>query len=145
MELRTPEECITYVARELDRLVKSHAGWHAGRSVVMDDPPLSWKVGLDRAIPYWYLLEARLNEQEFLIWFGCYEVGAPWLHWLMRPAVHVAFDQLMPSKDPLLNRFTLKDVLSAMITSVDDPTRLTEVPFPPNTFSDTMTSWRPRA
>jgi len=137
VELKTPAECAAYVTRELDRLVRSHSGWHSGRAVDVDDPELSWKVGFDHVAPYWYLVEARLMEQEFLIWFGCYQVGLQGLHWLMRPAVHVAFDQLTPSKDGILDGFSLTDVLGAMVDSVDDPTRLGDIRFQPNTFSMT--------
>ncbi len=120
MVIKTDKDCRAYVEAELDHLVRSRAGWHAGRSVWVQAPPLSWTLGRDVG-EGWYTLEARVDDGEFLIWFGNHQVGAEGLHWIVRPAVHVAFADLWPRSDPLAIRYTLSDVLDYMIASLDAP------------------------
>ncbi len=103
MVIKTDKDCRAYVEAELDHLVRSRAGWHAGRSVWVQAPPLSWTLGRDVG-EGWYTLEARMDRAEFLIWFGNHDVGAAGIHWIVRPAVHVAFDDLWPRSDPLAIR-----------------------------------------
>ena len=124
MVIKTDEECCTYVEGELNHLVQSQPGWHMTRSVAVPLRPLTWNLGRDApAEAAWYTLEARMDRAEFLIWFGNHQVGAEGLHWIMRPAVHVAFGDLWPRGDQIAVRFTLGDVLRWMIASLAGPRR----------------------
>ena len=95
MQLETVEQCRAYVEAELREFARSNPGWHAARA--SDNPErLRWHV--DRELgDGWYTLEGRMDQHEFLIWFGNYQedlevedaIGP-----IMRPAVHVAFEDL---------------------------------------------------
>ncbi len=100
MLFKTAEECRAYVDAELDHLVQSRPGWHARRCLDVPVRPLSWSLSHDEKDRYdsSYTLEACMDHAEFLIWFGNYQVGAEGLHWIMRPAVHVAFEDLTPRR-----------------------------------------------
>src|SRR5262245_11454835 len=114
MQLDTIEDCRAYVADELRQLVRSHPGWHAGRSTEAPVRPLTWNLGREIG-EGWYTLEGRMVHREFLIWFGNHQVGAEDVHWIIRPAVHVAFDDLWPRSDSIAIRASLGDVLAYMI------------------------------
>lgn len=80
------------------------------------------------------MVEGDLGRGEVVIWFGNHQVGVPGLHWVMRPAVHVAFADLHPREDPVGLRFSLRDVLGCMIRSLSLPgSPMTR--FEPNSFS----------
>ena len=133
MQLGTIDDCRAYVEGELRRLIHSHPGWHSGRSTEVPVRPLTWSLG--RGVEGgWYLPEARMAEREFLIWFGNHQVGAGSVHWIMRPAVHVAFEDLQPRSDPVGIRISLCDVLDCMIRSLDGP-EVIVTRFELNTFS----------
>ena len=137
MRFPSPADCSRYVEAEVARAIGGLKGWRVVYSSDESDtrqekasPCLTWK--LDRVSDQsWYLLESREETQEFLIWYGNHQVGAQGLHWIMRPAVHISFDDLWPRNDPLPFKFGLADVLSVMIRSLeyDRPS------FPLNTFS----------
>ena len=147
MELRSREECGRYVEGELDRVIRSRPGWSARGAT----PEYSYRCAASRDIAAeamawtilnsgghygesWYRLEAHLIRQEFLVWFGNHQVGIEGLHWIMRPAVHVAFDDLEPMAEPFRFRFRLGDVLEVMMRSLDKPSS-TETRFDLNNFS----------
>jgi hypothetical protein len=135
MQLDTPEACRAYVEVQLQQLTRSHVGWHSGRSTAVPERPLTWTVG--RGVGEgWYTLEARLADREFLIWFGTHRVGAEGLHWIMRPAVHVAFADLSPRGDPIAIHFSLCDVIAYMISTLSLPQRVV-AGFSLNSFSNT--------
>ena len=138
MLLKTEKECRAYVEAELEHLVRSCPGWHAGRCLDVPVRPLSWNLGRDEIdrCASWYTLEACMHHAEFLIWFGNHQVGAGGLHWIMRPAVHVAFEDLLPRSDDVGIHYTLSDVLSSMIDSLAAPTQAM-LRFDMNTFSMT--------
>lgn len=121
MQLNTDDECRAYVEAQLQRLVQSNPRLHAARSPDVPVLPLSWELGRDPPGSGWYILEARMGQREFLIWFGNHQVGAEGLHWIMRPAVHVAFDDLWPRSDPVGIHYSLSDVLARMFGSLDAP------------------------
>jgi len=135
---KTAEECRAYVDAELDHLVQSRPGWHARRCLDVPVRPLSWSLSHDEKDRYdsSYTLEACMDHAEFLIWFGNHQVGAEGLHWIMRPAVHVAFEDLTPRSDKVGLRYTLTDVLNFMIDSRRAPTHAM-LRFDMNTFSIT--------
>jgi len=120
MQLKTAEECRTYVDAELRTLTHAQRGWHSAPSTDVPNRPLTWTVsrGVGEG---WHTLEARLDRSEFLIWFGNHQVGVPGLHWIMRPAVHVAFEDLAPRGDTVALRFSLGDILAQMIYTLSLP------------------------
>ncbi len=131
MVIATADECRSFVEAQLERIAQSHPGWHSSRSTEVGAPPLSWTLGNGTG---WYLLEARLTDREFLIWFGNHQVGAGGLHWIVRPAVHLAFADLEPRNDPIGLHYTLSDVLEYMIQTLSAPNVLVSR-FEVNTFS----------
>jgi hypothetical protein len=135
MQLETPEECGTYVEAELRRLGQSQPGWHASRSSDMPERLLTWSIRRGTG-EGWYTLEARMVEHEFLIWLGNHQVGEAGLHWIMRPAVHVAFSDLWPRNDPIALRYSLADVLGHMISTLALPGQLV-TRFDLNSYSHT--------
>src|SRR5438445_7444460 len=102
MQLQSSVACDAYVQHELRTLIQRGSSWHAtpaspdAPGVPPDGNRLSWKLTRTDTPDSWYVLEARIDSQEFLIWFGNHQVGAEGLHWIMRPAVHVAFRDLAP-------------------------------------------------
>ena len=128
MHPKDVDDCRRYVEGELDRVVRSRSGWFASPAIAhASEPPptapraevsAAWRIrqGSKAGAP-WYLLEASLGDQEFRIWFGNHQVGVAGLSWIMRPAVHVAFDSLTPMERPFELGFSLGDVLEAMIAS----------------------------
>ena len=42
-----------------------------------------------------YVIEARVQDSELLIWFGYSSAGSLWTHHLIRPAVHLNLDEIM--------------------------------------------------
>jgi hypothetical protein len=125
------------MARELEAVAASCPGWTVKNTTDTSNDSLFLKLELEgQALTFWYTIEARLRDQEFLIWFGNYQVGISQVHWIMRPAVHVGFADI--SKGPTaLWRFSLGDVLRDMILSLENPGGLEELRFQPNTFSMT--------
>jgi len=75
-----------------------------------------------------------MEDHEFVLWYGCQRVGAEGLHWILRPALHIAFEDLFPTAVPLLIRFSLGSVLAEMITTLD-AAPFQRASFPLNTFS----------
>ena len=144
MHFKTREECRKYVEAELDRVVRSRPGWKAVQhALTPDDMPdaLSWRVApASSSAQAWqdsfYTLEARMTTEEFLLWFGNHAVGVENLHWIVRPAVHVAFKDLWPRDDVLGIRFSLGDVLAEIISSLDMPSHFA-MRFPLNFMSAT--------
>ena len=124
MRLETPEECRTYAEAEFERLVESRPGWHVNRSVFPPAHQLSWDLSRDQGEQSdgGYTIEGKMHDGEFLIWFGNHQVGAGGLNWIMRPAVHVAFEDLWPRSDVLGIRYSLCDVLDLMIQSLSTAT-----------------------
>jgi hypothetical protein len=140
--LKTETECRRYVEGELDRAVRSIPGWRApytggGFSPEPESaPPLfTWKIHKTDE-DSWYTLQARLDTQEFVIWFGNHQAGSISLYWIVRPAVHVSFKDVWPREDPLPLRYCLGDVLAMMIRSIEGPRRFGFC-FPMNSFSIT--------
>ena len=95
---------------------------------------LCWKIILPQSPNSWpsdYMLEARLEEREFLVWFGYSSAGALATHHIMRPAVHVRFQDLgfaaQEFPEHVRVSFTLGQVLTKMVC---DPR-----PYPPNVFA----------
>ena len=83
---------------------------------------LCWRINLPRSQGSWphdYLVEARLADREFLIWFGYSSSGAWATHHIMRPAVHVRFQDLgfaaREFPPPTRMDFTLGEVLEEML------------------------------
>ena len=83
---------------------------------------LCWRIALPQSQGTWprdYLLEARLGDREFLIWFGYSSAGAWATHHIMRPAVHVRFEDLgfAAREFPrhVSQHFTLGEVLEEML------------------------------
>jgi hypothetical protein len=144
MHYETPEECRRYVEAELDRVVRSRPDWMAVPNPQMPGDMhegLSWNLApASTSHPSWqasfYTLEARMRTEEFLLWFGNHAVGAENLHWIIRPAVHVAFNDLWPRNDVLGIRFSLGDVLEVIIGSLDMPSQFL-MRFPLNFLSAT--------
>ncbi len=122
MEIKTPAQCRAYVEAELAAFTSAHPGWHATRSVLEPRDPLSWTIGLDTPVSAsWYSLQADMNRRELLIWFGNHRAGAGGIHWIMRPAVHVAFDDLRPRSDSVGLPYSLCEVLGVMVNSLRHP------------------------
>jgi hypothetical protein len=65
------------------------------------------------------MVEAHVDEGEFLIWFGYSSAGAWKTHHIMRPAVHVRFQDLgfaaREFPEQLSRHFTLGEVLEEML------------------------------
>ncbi|HKV74874.1 MAG TPA: hypothetical protein VJN95_10180 [Gemmatimonadales bacterium] len=119
MEIKTPAACRTYVEAELAAFTSAHPGWHAARSVLEPRDPLSWTIGLDTPVSAsWYGVQADMNRRELLVWFGNHRTGAGSIHWIMRPAVHVAFDDLRPRSDAVGLPYSLSDILGEMVNSL---------------------------
>ena len=81
-----------------------------------------WRINLPRSEGLWpsdYMVEAHLDEAEFLIWFGYSSAGAWTTHHIMRPAVHVRFQDLRFAArefpEQLRGDFTLGEVLEEML------------------------------
>jgi hypothetical protein len=128
----TKESCRVYVDAELDRTVRAIPGWQAdawsGQDAGLLNPhvrpaAMLWRIGRHN-LHGWYTLEARIDEGEFLFWFGNHQVGAGGLHWILCPAIHVAFAALHPAQDATVFQYTLGDVLTTLI----DPTEQTQPP-----------------
>ena len=127
MNLDSESTCRAYVEGQLAQLKGKHPGWNTEFSPTWHDPTchlrsgrVAWNVTRsDRNGSY--TLEVRPDDREFVVWFGNHQVGAEGLHWIMRPAVHVAFTDLAPRRDPVGLPFTLCDVLEQMIATVDRP------------------------
>ena len=119
MELLSPAACTAYVEGELSRLSDRRPDWHWGRRPDVPLRPLSWTVG--RQHGEYSLRDVCMEHHEFLVWFGHHQVGAEGVPWITRPAVHVAFEDLWPRKDPVALRFGLADVLAYMIATLDRP------------------------
>ena len=95
---------------------------------------LCWKIILPRSPGLWpsdYMVEARLEEREFLIWFGYSSAGALATHHVMRPAVHVRFQDLgfaaQEFPEEVRDFFTLGQVLEEMVFRARS--------YPPNVFA----------
>ncbi len=124
MTVPEAQELRRYVESELDRVIRSHQGWHA------EFRPSGWRLetrpGRQRESHlFWvltedsdtgdYLLEADPTSKEFLLWFGHHQAGADLLvTWIMRPAVHVPFEALWPPLETL-PRFSIGDVLDCVL------------------------------
>ena len=127
MNLSSESTCRAYVETQLAQLARKRPAWNAASAPTWHDPAfrtrpdrIAWNVTpSDRNGSY--TLEARLDDGEFVVWFGNHQVGAEGLHWIMRPAVHVAFTDLAPRNDPVNLPYTLCDVLDQMISTVDRP------------------------
>jgi hypothetical protein len=81
-----------------------------------------WRITLPQSEGSWpsdYLVEARLDESEFVIWFGYSSAGTLATHHMMRPAVHVRFEDLgfaaREFPEDLRGEFTLGEVLEGML------------------------------
>jgi hypothetical protein len=137
MHITTRAAVQKYMAHELQAVAASCPGWTVKTPADSSEDALSFDIELQGyGMTFWYTIEARLRDQEFLIWFGNYHVGDPQLCWIMRPAVHVGFADI--SKGPTaLWRYSLGDVLRDMILSLENPGGLEELRFQPNTFSMT--------
>jgi hypothetical protein len=145
MHITTRDAVQEYMVRELQAVAASCPGWTVQTPADSSKDALSFKFELEgHALTFWYTIEARLRDQEFLIWFGNYRLGDPRLCWIMRPAVHIGFADI--SKGPTgpsnvsLGSFlnvSLGDVLRDMILSLENPGGLEELRFQPNTFSMT--------
>ena len=142
MQFETTEECRQYVERELARTFQSQTGWHIGFAHGPNDllgytapemPRMRWKI-YHVEEDSWYNLDARMDEREFVVWFGNHQVGAEGLHWIMHPAVHIAYDDLWPRSDLVAIRYGLGDVLQWMIASLGMPRQL-QTRFDLNTFA----------
>jgi hypothetical protein len=134
MQLNTDDECVAYVETQVQRLVQTDSRLHRARSPDVPTRQLSWELGRDPAGSGWYTLEARMGQREFLIWFGNHQMGAEGIHWIMRPAVHIAFDDLSPRGDSVGIHYSLSDVLAWMFGSLDARPGLA-FRFAMNTFS----------
>ena len=137
MHITTRGAVQDYMARELQAVAASCPGWTVKTPADSSKDALSFDIELQGyGMSFWYTIEARLRDQEFLIWFGNYWVGDPQLSWIMRPAVHVGFADI--TKEPTgLWKYSLGDVLRNMILSLENPGGLEELRFQPNTFSMT--------
>lgn len=146
LQFREDTDVRRYVEAELNRVLSAHESWrvHTWRGGLPDYLPLEpkdteglwWVLTTTEESPYddsWYTLEARRDTEEFLIWFGHGQVGSGGLHWIIRPAVHVAFQHLGPHPYTHVE-YRLGDVLDMMIRSLDSPHHFTQI-FEMNTFS----------
>jgi hypothetical protein len=132
VNLPSKDACRVYVDAELDRTVRAIPGWRADSWAPQDAGFLNphihptamlWRIG-HHDLRGWYMLEARIDDEEFLFWFGNHQVGAAALHWILRPAIHVAFAALHPAQEVTVFEYTLGDVLTALI----DPAERTQPP-----------------
>lgn len=136
MRISNDAACTSYVNEQLRDFLGRRPAWHAARPPSVPEEPLTWTIG--RNMPGadgWYRLQADMPGKQFLVWFGNHQVGAEGLHWIMRPAVHIAFDDLRPRNDSVGLHFSLSDVLDCMAASLD--TTYAPVQYPLNTFSFT--------
>ena len=83
---------------------------------------ICWRINLPQSEGSWpsdYMVEARIDEGEFLIWFGYSSSGAWATHQIMRPAVHVRFQDLgfaaREFPEQLSQYFTIGEVLEEML------------------------------
>lgn len=139
VRLATEAQCREYVEAELAHLLRSRPTWHVDRTVNVPLRPLTWNVGCDEEAlrGSWYTLEANMAGAEFLVWFGNHQASAESIFWIMRPAVHIAFQDLTPQGDRAADlNVRLSEVLALMIRSLGRP-----VPglmrYEPNTYSPT--------
>jgi hypothetical protein len=90
-----------YVEKELARTIRNHPDpkvvhggrWEGASGVrkgdliwTIEGPPDPWQVD--------YAIEARVEDEELLIWFGYSSAGALQTRHLMRPAVHLSIQDL---------------------------------------------------
>lgn len=137
MHITTRGAVEEYMARELQAVAASCPGWTVKNTTDSSNDSLFLNVELEgHALTFWYTIEARLRDQEFLIWFGNYQVGIAQVHWIMRPAVHVGFADVVENHRRIAS-FSLRDVLREMILSLENPGGLETLHFQPNTFSMT--------
>ena len=125
MNLDSEVSCRAYVEDQLTQLGRMHPDWRASESPDWHETSrphpagrLAWSITRAR-MKGWYTLEGRLDQGEFVVWFGNHRVGVGGVHWIMRPAVHVAFTDVMPRSDPVALPYTLCDVLDQMMATVD--------------------------
>jgi hypothetical protein len=143
MHFETTEACRTYVEGELDRAVRSRPGWQAVQTTDSPDAlpdSLSWTImpTTNRGVwpESWYTLEARFTTKEFVLWFGNHQVGVGGLHWILHPAVHVAFKDVSPRSDSVNIQFRLADFLEEVLRSLEMPRQMA-MRFEMNTLSPT--------
>ena len=91
----------------------------------------SWRITLPRPKGSWpadYRVEARLDEGEFLVWFGYSSSGAWATRHIMRPAVHVCFEDLgfaaREFPEQVREQFTLGEILEEMCSATGCITRM---------------------
>jgi hypothetical protein len=86
--------------------------------VTFAEPGIRWRITRrENPVPRWYTLEARLDQAEFVIWFGYSGQSALGTEKIMRPAVHVRFEDLrFAAKYYSPELFTLGAVLERMLS-----------------------------
>jgi hypothetical protein len=90
-----------------------------------DLPGIWWRITPPRGEwPKWYTLQARVDEGEFLIWYGYSTHGPSDTKEIMRSAVHVRFRDLLFASQEFpevyRERFTLGAVLEWMLHAHED-------------------------
>ena len=94
-----------YVEAELNRVVGSESYWCAqarpltearsGDRVPCGADSMLWDIRpRDPGYQGWFTLEVSPEAREFLLWYGSTHAGDAGADWIMRPAVHVAFDDV---------------------------------------------------
>ncbi len=123
--LDSAEAVRDYVVAQLD-LIRTR---HAELQVTLRDEAgdsflgvkgITWRI--ERPKQTWatfYTIEARLEDSEFVIWFGYNSSGAWATRHIMRPAIHLRFEDLgfaareFPAS--LREQFTLAEVIEEML------------------------------
>ena len=114
-----------YVEGELSRTVGTESEWDAEARLATDvrcgDPfprgpgSLSWTIHARAPDLGGFTLEASPESREFLIWYGSSHEGEAGPRWIMRPAVHVAFDDVRFGVRPDGPDFSLGGVLACVL------------------------------
>ena len=122
--LRSKSEVRDYVESELARTIRvNHPKLNvlAGTPWAEDKRGLTWTIeGPPDPWPQNYVIEARIDEGELLIWFGYSSAGAAWTHHMIRPAVHLSFEEITGMSrqyQSATNVFSLGAVLEFMLAA----------------------------
>ena len=129
-----------YVETELDRTVRDHPDIRVSKGIPWiheeDEQTEAMKRGLAWTIRTQdtagdYVIEARVEQKELLIWFGYSSVGLGGIHQVMFSAVHIHLESLLAEWCPYPRKSfdSLSAVLERMLKSRG---RLSEIIYPMN-------------
>ena len=126
-----------YVESELDRTVRDHPDIRVSKGAEWVDQQsdaiareLMWTI-TDQDSGGDYIIEARVEYDELLIWFGSSSAGGGGIHQIMAPAVHIHLGSLLAEWCPYPRKSfdSLSAVLERMLKSRG---RLSEIVYPMN-------------